>query len=136
MTYVNGIYPDRNGAEQHTLVGRVMAQPEMKASAKGTMYAKFRLGVTDPQDKQYRQTYGVTVFGDAGINTAASLAEGDSVLVVGPVEEREFNGKVYLDVVAREVGVSLRWNEVEVRRTQRTKPAPKPEYVSDDSEPF
>ena len=65
--------------------------------------------------------------GQLGENAAASLTKGTRIIVTGRLEQREYETNAgekrnVVEIVADELGPSLRWARAEVERTQRTGP--------------
>ena len=95
--------------------------PEIKFSENGKAWAKFR-GVTKERirDSSGNWTDGkatfidVLCFGKEAENLAESVLKGDSVVVVGKLQQREYadsegNNKVIYQVMADLIGPSLKW---------------------------
>jgi single-strand DNA-binding protein len=97
--------------------------------------------------------FNVTAWGTLGENAAASLNKGTRVVVFGRLEQRswetqEGEKRSVIEVVADELGPSLRWAQAHVEKTSRTNadapagsPAPAgggraPDPVYGDEEPF
>ena len=102
--------------------------------------------------------FNVVAWGSTGENAAASLGKGSRVIVTGRLEQREYTTRegekrTAIEVVADELGPSLRWATAQVERTTRTsegggqggspggaptgggRPAAEP-YYGGDEEPF
>lgn len=95
--------------------------PEIKFSDNGKAWAKFR-GVTKERvrDSSGNWTDGkatfidVLCFGKEAENLAESVLKGDSVIVVGKLQQREYtdsegNNKIVYQVMADLIGPSLKW---------------------------
>ncbi|MFM8418102.1 MAG: single-stranded DNA-binding protein, partial [Actinomycetota bacterium] len=68
--------------------------------------------------------FNVTAWGDLGENAAASLSKGTRIVVTGRLEQREYttregDKRTAIDVIADELGPSLRWATAQVERTPR-----------------
>jgi single-strand DNA-binding protein len=68
--------------------------------------------------------FNVTAWGDLGENAAASLSKGTRIVVTGRLEQREYttregDKRTAIDVIADELGPSLRWATAQVERTAR-----------------
>jgi single-strand DNA-binding protein len=92
-----------------------------------------------------------------GENAAASLGKGTRVIVTGRLEQRSYETEAgekrsVVEVIADEMGPSLRWAQADVRKTERdsggggggaggtsrpipNEPSPTPAYANDE-EPF
>ncbi|KZE41564.1 single-stranded DNA-binding protein [Microbacterium sp. T32] len=126
-----------------TLVGNVVGDPEERATRGGDPIAAFRLAVSERRfDRERGQWvdghtnyYAVSVFGELGRNSLASLHKGERVIVAGRLRLREWETDVKrgvsADVVADAIGHDLRWGASAFRRTARTAPAA--EADSDDT---
>jgi single-strand DNA-binding protein len=152
-----------------TIVGNLTREPELRFTNTGRGMAQF--GVAVNRRWQNRQSgeweeqvsfFNVTAWGDLGENCAASLAKGSRVIVNGRLEQRSYETqqgekRSVVEIIADEVGPSLRWARAEVTRNERTdggggggfqgggggasRPAPNedpgaPTYSSSDEEPF
>lgn len=140
-----------------TIVGSLVREPEIRFSAAGRASCTFGLAV----NRRYQQNgewqeevsfFNVIAWGDLAENAAASLAKGVRAIVSGRLEQRSWEKdgekRSTVQVVADEVGPSLRWARAEVERITRDKPsagtsltaaranrAPDPVY-GDEVEPF
>jgi|DEB19_MinimDraft_3_1074340.scaffolds.fasta_scaffold86720_2 single-strand DNA-binding protein len=96
--------------------GRVGKEPELRYTPSGM--AVLELSIVDSygkDDKKKSTWHNVVVFGTLAENTAGSANKGDTVLVVGRMEQDEYQKKdgtkgKTVKVVADEIGVSCRWN--------------------------
>jgi single-strand DNA-binding protein len=99
----------------------LVTDPEIKFTDNGKAWAKFR-GVTKERirDSSGNWTDGkatfidVLCFGKEAENLAESVLKGDSVVVVGKLQQREYadsegNNKVIYQVMADLIGPSLKW---------------------------
>lgn len=115
-----------------TLVGNVVGDPEERATRGGDPIAAFRLAVSERRfDRERGQWidghtnyYAVSVFGELGRNTLASLHKGQRVIVAGRLRLREWETDakrgVSADVTADAIGHDLRWGASTFRRTARS----------------
>lgn len=144
------------------IVGNLTRDPELRFTPGGTAVATFGLAVN--RRVQNRQTndwedrtsfFDVVCYGTLGENVAESIGRGSRVLVVGRLEQRSWetqdgDKRSKVEVIADEVGPSLRWASAEVTKNERRQdgggssgPArpsrgrdePPPAY-DDDEEPF
>jgi len=117
-----------------TLEGNLTADPEYGVSEAGNKYAQFNVAVTDrvldPTTEKWRDGdtvfHKVSTFGKLAENVRDSLKKGDTALVVGSLEHRNWTDKTTgaprsgTEVVADAVGPSLKYRTATVNR-----PAPK-----------
>ena len=132
---------------QVTLAGNLTRDPELRFSTKGTPWCSVGLAVNPTRrldDGTYEELpaefYELTTFGDLAEHLAESLGKGDRVLATGRVEVDTWTGRdgeerTTAKLVCEEVGPSLRFATVEVRRTGRRAPT-EPADDADDGEPF
>ena len=139
-----------------TFVGNLTRDPELRFTTGGKGIASFGLAV----NRRYQQNgewqekvsfFNVTAWDQLGENCAASVTKGDRVVVTGRLEQREYDTKDgekrnVVEIVADEIGASMRWATLSIQRTERTsngggarkgggrQPASEPTYS--DEEPF
>jgi single-strand DNA-binding protein len=143
-----------------TVVGNLTRDPELRFTNSGKAVVSFGIAVSrryQVNNEWQEQTsfFNVTAWDQLGENAAASLQKGTRVLVSGRVEVREYQGRdgdkrTSVDIVADEIGPSLRWATAQIERTQRTEgqaggsgggggsraPQPAEPYFGGDEEPF
>ncbi len=143
-----------------TLVGNATRDPELRYTAGGAATASFGLAVNRRwQNRQTQEWEEATSFFDIvawremAENIGESVQKGARVLVTGRLEQRswetqEGDKRSVVEVVADEVGPSLRWATATVDRNERRggfeggggaaasprEPSAGPSY--DDEEPF
>lgn len=152
-----------------TLVGNVTRDPELRFLPNGTANTTFGLAVN--RRWQNRQTneweekvsfFNVVCWREMAENAAASLNKGTRVVVTGRLEQRSYETQEgekrnVVEVIADEIGPSLRWAEAAVTRNERrgggddfgsgggggggSRPIPNEEFAgsggySNDEEPF
>jgi single-strand DNA-binding protein len=113
-----------------TIVGNVTRDPELRFTPSGQ--ANTRIGVAVNrrwQDKTSGEWQEATSFFDVvcwrelAENVSESLGRGARVLVTGRLEqrtyEREGEKRSVVEIIADEVGPSLRWATAEVKKTDR-----------------
>lgn len=115
-----------------TIVGNVTRDPELRFTNSGMAVANF--GVASNFRKMNRQTneweeeeptfYDVSCFQQFAENVAESISKGTRVVVTGRLRQRSWEGndgekRTRLEVLADEVGPSLRWATAEVQRSER-----------------
>jgi single-strand DNA-binding protein len=113
-----------------TLVGNLTREPELRYTSGGKAVASFGLAVS----RRYQQNgewqektsfFNVSAWDQLGENCAATLTKGMRVVVHGRLEIREYEAReggkrTSVDVIADEIGPSLRWARASVERTERT----------------
>ncbi len=112
-------------------VGKLTRDPELKVTAKGGTFVTFGLAVRPyvPKGEPEPETtfYEVVCFGSLAEHVAESLEQGDRAVVVGKGELDRWTGKdgterVTKKIVADAIGPDLRFNAVEIQRTERREP--------------
>ncbi len=112
-----------------TLVGNLTREPELRFTQGGRAIATLGLAVSrryQVNNEWQEQTsfFNVVCWGQLGENAAASLAKGSRVLVSGRLEQRSYETQAgekrsVVEVVADEVGPSLRWAVAQIERNDR-----------------
>ena len=113
-----------------TLVGNITRDPELRFTATGQATATFGLAVN--RRWQNRQTndweeatsfFNVVCWREMAENASESLQKGSRVIVTGRLEQRswekEGEKRSVVEVVADEIGPSLRWATAKVEKTER-----------------
>jgi single-strand DNA-binding protein len=114
-----------------TVVGNLTRDPEIRYTASGQ--ANARLGVAVSRRWQNRQTseweertsfFNVVAWGDMAENISDTLAKGNRVIVNGRLEQRSWETdqgekRSVVEIVADEIGPSLRWATAQVTRSER-----------------
>jgi single-strand DNA-binding protein len=113
----------------------IVADPELRFSAAGKAFAKFRAVAKDrKRDASGAWSDGdahfldVICFGRIAENVCESLRKGDTAIVLGRLQIREYEsngvkGKA-VEVAASAVGNSLTWNPAPSSRPEKSTPAP------------
>ena len=118
-----------------TVIGNVTRDPELRFTPSGQAIATFGLAVN--RRWQNRQTqeweeqvsfFDVTCWAQLGQNVSDSLNKGARVIVSGRLEQRSWETdqgekRSKVEIVADEVGPSLRWATAEVTRNERSGPS-------------
>ncbi len=142
-----------------TLVGNLTKDPELRYTTAGRGVASFGLAVNrryqvNGEWQEQVSFFNIVAWGDLGENAAASLNKGNRVIVTGRLEQRSYETKEgekrnVTEVIADELGPSLRWAHAQVERISRddatsgggaggagggSRSAPDPVYG--DEEPF
>ena len=112
-----------------TIVGNITRDPELRFTAGGKGIASFGVAVNRrwQQNGEWQEKvsfFNVTAWDTLGENVAASLTKGTRVIVTGRLEQREYETKEgekrnVVEIVADEIGPSLRWARAEVERIAR-----------------
>lgn len=113
-----------------TVVGNITRDPELRFTAGGKGVASFGIAVNrryqvNGEWQEKVSFFNVVAWDSLGENAAASLSKGSRVIVTGRLEQRDYETKEgekrsVVEIVADEVGPSLRWARAEVERTQRS----------------
>ena len=109
-----------------TVTGNVGRDPELKYAQSGTAILKFSVADTSGRDDNKKtQWWNIVCFGDLGENVAASINKGTRVQVIGKVQKEKYTGndgieKERVEVLADDVGISLRWQPAETTVTRKT----------------
>lgn len=138
-----------------TLVGNMTRDPELRYTASGRGVVSFGVAVNrryqvNNEWQEQVSFFDVVAWAQLGENVAASMKKGDRVIVFGRLEQRSWDTqegekRSKIEVVAEEIGPSMRWATAQVTRTERTKagdeaprkPAARPsDPPYGDEEPF
>ena len=145
-----------------TIVGNLTKDPELRSTPTGQATASFGIAVN--RRWQNRQTneweeatsfFDVVAWGSLAENLADSVHRGDRVVVEGRLDQRSWENnqgekRSKVEIVADEIGPSLRWATAKVEKTERKSPGDSanpaaggrpvanqpPAGYSDDEEPF
>jgi single-strand DNA-binding protein len=114
-----------------TLIGNLTRDPELRYTPSGAAVATFGIAVNrrwqNRESQQWEEAtsfFNVTCWRDLAQNVSESLEKGARVLVSGRLEQRSWETqdgekRSVVEVVADEVGPSLRWAAAEVKRNER-----------------
>ncbi len=113
-----------------TVVGNLTRDPELRFTQGGKGITSFGLAVNrryqvNGEWQEKVSFFNITAWDQLGENAAASLTKGTRVVVTGRLEQREYETqqgekRSVVEIVADEIGPSLRWATATVERTQRT----------------
>ncbi|MDQ1362011.1 MAG: single-strand DNA-binding protein [Acidimicrobiaceae bacterium] len=118
-----------------TLVGNITRDPELRFTNTGQATASFGLAVNRRwQNRQTQEWEEATSFIDVvcwremAENAAESLTRGARVLVTGRLEQRSWetpdgDKRSKVEVVADEIGPSIRWATAQVTKNERRGPS-------------
>ena len=112
-----------------TLTGNLTRDPELRFTAGGRAVATIGIAVSrryQVNNEWQEQTsfFNIVCWGTLGENAAASLTKGTRIMVTGRLEQRSYETqdgekRSVVEVVADEIGPSLRWATAQVERTDR-----------------
>ena len=145
-----------------TLVGNITRDPELRFTPSGQAIATFGMAVNrrfqrNGQWEEQTSFFNITAWGTLGENASNSLQKGARIIVNGRLEQRswetqEGEKRSVVEVVADELGPSLRWATAEITKNDRregggdsggsssrpasNEPQPQPAYTGGDEEPF
>jgi single-strand DNA-binding protein len=117
-----------------TLVGNVTRDPELRFTPSGQATASFGLAVNrvwnDRQTNERKEAvsfFDIVCWREMAENASESLTKGSRIIVTGRLEQRSWEGqdgekRSKIEVVADEIGPSLRWATAEVRKNDRRGP--------------
>jgi single-strand DNA-binding protein len=114
-----------------TIIGNLTGEPELRYTPSGQPTASFNVAANrrfKRADGEWEESvcfWRVTCWGTSAENAAESLPKGTRVVVTGRVEQREWTDKEgvtrkSLEVVADEIGASVRYATLNVTRNERT----------------
>jgi single-strand DNA-binding protein len=114
-----------------TVVGNVTRDPEMRYTPSGVAKASFGVAVSRRWQNRNSQEweeqtsfFNVVCWRDMAENVCESIGKGARIVVSGRLEQRSWeteNGdkRSVVEIVADDLGPSLRWATAEVRRNER-----------------
>ena len=117
-----------------TLVGNITRDPELRFTPSGQATASFGLAVNRRwQDRQSGEWQEATSFFDIvcwremAENAAESLSRGSRIIVTGRLEQRSWESqegekRSKIEVVADDIGPSLRWATAAITKNERRAP--------------
>ena len=117
-----------------TLVGNITRDPELRFTPSGQATASFGLAVNRRwQDRQTNEWQEATSFFDVvcwremAENASESLSRGSRVIVTGRLEQRSWENqegekRSKIEVVADDIGPSLRWATATITKNERRAP--------------
>jgi len=124
-----------------TVTGNLTREPEIRYTASGQATTLLGLAVNRRWQDRETQTweeatsfFDVVCWRELAENAALSLAKGMRVMVTGRLEQRswetdEGERRSKVEIVAEELGPSLRFATAEVQRAARRLPTPAPDGV-------
>lgn len=112
-----------------TLVGNVTRDPELRYTSGGRGVASFGLAVSrryqvNGEWQEQTSFFNVVAWSPMAENVSATCTKGTRVIVTGRLEQRSYETKEgekrqVVEVIADEVGPSLRWATATVERVAR-----------------
>lgn len=139
-----------------TVIGNLTRDPELRFTTGGRAIASFGLAC----NRRYQQNgewqeqvsfFNVVAWGDLGENVATSMTKGSRAIVTGRLEQRSYETqegekRSVVEIVADEIGPSLRWATAIIEKIEREQgstqqPASRgstrqPDPVYGDEDPF
>jgi single-strand DNA-binding protein len=119
-----------SAANNVTLIGNLVDDPELRFTPSGVAMAKLRFAVNrryqrNGEWQEETSFFGGTLWRDAAENAAESLQKGMRVIVTGRLEQRtwetqEGDKRSIVEVAIDEVGPSLRWATATITKTARS----------------
>jgi single-strand DNA-binding protein len=112
-----------------TLVGNLTKDPELRYTTGGRGVASFGIAVNrrymvNNEWQEQVSFFNVVAWADLGENAAASLHKGNRVVVTGRLEQRSYETREgekrnITEVIADDLGPSLRWAQAQIERISR-----------------
>ena len=107
-----------------SFAGNLTDNPELRHTEGGIARARFRVAVSGRRDQE-PSFFTVVVWRDQAQHAAESLAKGSRVVVMGRLQQRAWtaedgSARSTIEVVAEELGPSLRWATATTTRTTRS----------------
>lgn len=129
-----------------TLVGNTTRDPELRYTNSGQAMVKFGMAVNRRwQDKtntwqESTSFFDVVAWRDLAENVAESVTKGTRVVVTGRMESRSYENqagekRTAVELVADEIGPSLKWATAKVVRNERKVPVTTNGTTTNDGEP-
>jgi single-strand DNA-binding protein len=107
-----------------SFAGNLTDQPEVRYTEAGITRAMFRVAVSGRREQE-PSFFTVIVWRDQAEHAAESLSKGSRVVVVGRLQQRTWtaedgSARSAVEVVAEELGPSLRWATARPERAARS----------------
>jgi single-strand DNA-binding protein len=108
-----------------SFAGNLTDQPELRHTEAGIARARFRVAVAGRREQE-PSFFTVIVWRDQAEHAAESLSRGSRVVVVGRLQQRNWtaedgSARSTVEVVAEELGSSLRWAVARPERSSRSR---------------
>jgi single-strand DNA-binding protein len=107
-----------------SFAGNLTDDPELRHTESGIARARFRVAVSGRREQE-PSFFTVIVWRDQAEHASESLSKGSRVVVVGRLQQRAWTAEdgsacSVVEVVADELGPSLRWATATTTRTTRS----------------
>ena len=107
-----------------SFAGNLTDDPELRHTESGIARAMFRVAVSARREQE-ASFFTVIVWRDQAEHAAQSLSKGSRVVVIGRLQQRSWtaadgSARSAVEVVAEELGPSLRWATATTTRTTRS----------------
>ena len=107
-----------------SFAGNLTDDPEVRYTVNGITRAMFRVAVSGRREQE-PSFFAVIVWRDQAEHVAESLSKGSRVVVVGRLQQRSWtaedgSARSVVEVVAEELGASLRWATATTTRAPRS----------------
>jgi single-strand DNA-binding protein len=114
-----------------TVIGNVTRDPELRFTPSGQALANFGLAVNrrwqNRQNQQWEEQtsfFDIVCWAQLGQNVSESVQKGARVIVTGRLEQRSWeteggDKRSKVEIIADEVGPSLRWATAEITKNER-----------------
>jgi single-strand DNA-binding protein len=107
-----------------SFAGNLTDDPELRHTEGGIARAMFRVAVSDRRERE-ASFFTVVVWRDQAEHVAESLTKGSRVVVIGRLQQRSWtavdgSARSTVEVLAEELGPSLRWATATTTRTTRS----------------
>jgi single-strand DNA-binding protein len=107
-----------------SFAGNLTDQPEVRYTDSGIARAMFRVAVSGRREHE-PSFFTVIVWRDQAEHAAESLTKGSRIVVVGRLQQRAWtaedgSARSVVEVVAEELGPSVRWATATTTRTTRS----------------
>jgi single-strand DNA-binding protein len=107
-----------------SFAGNLTEDPEVRSTEGGIARAMFRVAVSGRREQE-ASFFTVVVWRDQAEHVAESLAKGSRVMVMGRLQQRTWtaedgSARSTVEVVAEELGPSLRWATATTTRATRS----------------
>jgi single-strand DNA-binding protein len=108
-----------------SFAGNLTDDPELRHTESGIARAIFRVAVSGRREQE-PSFFTVIVWRDQAEHASESLSKGSRVVVVGRLQQRSWtaedgSARSTVEVIAEELGPSLRWATATTTRTTRTR---------------
>jgi single-strand DNA-binding protein len=106
-----------------SFAGNLTDDPEVRSTEGGIARAMFRVAVSGRREQE-ASFFAVIVWRDQAEHASQSLSKGSRVVVVGRLQQRSWtaedgSARSVVEVVAEELGPSLRWTTATPSRSAR-----------------